>query len=44
MSQRILTVDAFTDEPFCGNPAAVCVLQLGDEAVPVSVLPIRPLQ
>ena len=26
MSQRIHTVDAFTDEPFRGNPAAVCVL------------------
>lgn len=26
MPQRILTVDAFTDEPFRGNPAAVCVL------------------
>ena len=26
MSQSILTVDAFTDEPFRGNPAAVCVL------------------
>ncbi len=26
MTQSILTVDAFTDEPFSGNPAAVCVL------------------
>jgi PhzF family phenazine biosynthesis protein len=26
MSQRIVTVDAFTDRPFAGNPAAVCVL------------------
>ncbi len=26
MSQRIHIVDAFTDEPFRGNPAAVCVL------------------
>jgi PhzF family phenazine biosynthesis protein len=26
MSQRIVQVDAFTDTPFAGNPAAVCVL------------------
>jgi PhzF family phenazine biosynthesis protein len=26
MSIRIVTVDAFTDVPFAGNPAAVCVL------------------
>jgi len=26
MSLRIITVDAFTDTPFAGNPAAVCVL------------------
>lgn len=26
MSQRITQVDAFTDRPFAGNPAAVCVL------------------
>jgi len=26
MSQRITQVDAFTDTPFAGNPAAVCVL------------------
>jgi PhzF family phenazine biosynthesis protein len=26
MSLRILQVDAFTDRPFAGNPAAVCVL------------------
>jgi PhzF family phenazine biosynthesis protein len=26
MSQRIFHVDAFTDRPFAGNPAAVCVL------------------
>ncbi len=26
MSIRIVTVDAFTDRPFAGNPAAVCVL------------------
>lgn len=27
MSQTIVQVDAFTDRPFCGNPAAVCVVQ-----------------
>jgi PhzF family phenazine biosynthesis protein len=27
MSIRIVTVDAFTNVPFAGNPAAVCVLQ-----------------
>ncbi|QDU44205.1 Trans-2,3-dihydro-3-hydroxyanthranilate isomerase [Symmachiella dynata] len=26
MSQEIVIVDAFTDQPFAGNPAAVCVL------------------
>lgn len=26
MAQRIVQVDAFTDRPFSGNPAAVCVL------------------
>ncbi len=26
MRQRIVQVDAFTDQPFAGNPAAVCVL------------------
>jgi len=26
MSQKIVQVDAFTDRPFAGNPAAVCVL------------------
>lgn len=26
MTQRIVQVDAFTDRPFAGNPAAVCVL------------------
>ncbi len=32
MSQEIFQVDAFTDTPFRGNPAAVCVLpQAGDE-------------
>jgi PhzF family phenazine biosynthesis protein len=25
-AMRIVQVDAFTDQPFCGNPAAVCVL------------------
>jgi PhzF family phenazine biosynthesis protein len=33
MSVRISQVDAFTDRPFAGNPAAVCVLgEPGDEA------------
>jgi PhzF family phenazine biosynthesis protein len=27
MSQAITVVDAFTDRPFAGNPAAVCVMQ-----------------
>ena len=27
MGQPIIQVDAFTDKPFAGNPAAVCVLQ-----------------
>src|SRR5438094_5995776 len=27
MSIRIVTVDAFTNVPFAGNPAAVCVMQ-----------------
>jgi PhzF family phenazine biosynthesis protein len=27
MAIRIVTVDAFTDKPFAGNPAAVCVLR-----------------
>ncbi|AGL14756.1 PhzF family phenazine biosynthesis protein [Actinoplanes sp. N902-109] len=27
---RIRTVDAFTDQPFSGNPAAVCLLDAGD--------------
>src|SRR5512143_1685420 len=26
MSQKITQVDAFTDKPFAGNPAAICVL------------------
>ena len=26
MKQTIIQVDAFTNKPFCGNPAAVCVL------------------
>jgi predicted PhzF superfamily epimerase YddE/YHI9 len=26
MGRRLVTVDAFTDRPFAGNPAAVCVL------------------
>jgi PhzF family phenazine biosynthesis protein len=32
MPHPIYTVDAFTSEPFCGNPAAVCLLQ--EEADP----------
>lgn len=33
MVQEIFQVDAFTDRPFAGNPAAVCVMpQEGDEA------------
>lgn len=33
MGQRITQVDAFTDKPFAGNPAAVCVLSRpGEEA------------
>ena len=33
MSQPILVVDAFTDRPFAGNPAAVCLLPApADEA------------
>lgn len=27
MSQRIVQVDAFTERPFAGNPAAVCILE-----------------
>jgi predicted PhzF superfamily epimerase YddE/YHI9 len=26
MGQRVVTVDAFTDRPYAGNPAAVCIL------------------
>ena len=34
MTQEIFQVDAFTDTPFKGNPAAVCVLpQEGDEGL-----------
>jgi PhzF family phenazine biosynthesis protein len=32
MGQRIIQVDAFTDRPFAGNPAAVCVLDGPAEA------------
>lgn len=33
MAQRIIQVDAFTDRPFAGNPAAVCILpEPADEA------------
>ena len=27
MSTRVFQIDAFTDRPFKGNPAAVCLLQ-----------------
>src|SRR6476661_76149 len=27
MQQEIVTVDAFTDTPFTGNPAAVCIMK-----------------
>ena len=32
MGLRIVQVDAFTDVPFAGNPAAVCVLPAPREA------------
>jgi PhzF family phenazine biosynthesis protein len=32
MGQRITQVDAFTDRPFAGNPAAVCILEHEREA------------
>lgn len=32
MPQRIVTVDAFADRPFAGNPAAVCVLDAPADA------------
>ena len=32
MGLTIIQVDAFTNKPFAGNPAAVCILpELGDE-------------
>ena len=34
----LLTIDAFTDEPFKGNPAAVCVLPASDAYPPDSWL------
>ena len=33
MRQKIIQVDAFTDRPFAGNPAAVCVLEAARDAV-----------
>ena len=30
---RILQIDAFTDRPFAGNPAAVCLLEEEQDAV-----------
>ena len=36
--QRIVQVDAFTDRPFAGNPAAVCVLEQPiDDALMASI-------
>jgi len=32
MNQAIYQIDAFTDRPFAGNPAAVCVLAEAREA------------
>ncbi|MDH4162310.1 MAG: PhzF family phenazine biosynthesis protein [Nitrospirota bacterium] len=33
MTTPVVQVDAFTDKPFCGNPAAVCILEeLKDDA------------
>jgi predicted PhzF superfamily epimerase YddE/YHI9 len=32
MTQSVVVVDAFTDRPFAGNPAAVCVLPAAAEA------------
>ncbi|HTR20449.1 MAG TPA: PhzF family phenazine biosynthesis protein [Gemmatimonadales bacterium] len=34
MGQRIVQVDAFTNRPYAGNPAAVCVLPRGHAADP----------
>jgi predicted PhzF superfamily epimerase YddE/YHI9 len=31
VGQQVVTVDAFTDRPFAGNPAAVCVLEHYDD-------------
>jgi predicted PhzF superfamily epimerase YddE/YHI9 len=32
VAQRVVTVDAFTDRPFAGNPAAVCLVdEFGDD-------------
>ena len=35
MKLPIFTVDAFTNEPFKGNPAAVCILK---EDIPTSLM------
>jgi PhzF family phenazine biosynthesis protein len=32
MGQTVIQVDAFTDQPFAGNPAAVCVLPAAQDA------------
>ena len=34
MTQLLFQVDAFTAEPFAGNPAAVCLLEPGAEPDP----------
>lgn len=33
MSQKIVQVDAFTNQPFKGNPAAVCIMENEAEVV-----------
>ena len=33
MAIPIYQVDAFTDQPFCGNPAAVCILTEPADAI-----------
>ena len=53
MGLEIFHVDAFTDRPFAGNPAAVCVLaesrdelrdENWDERLVQAACPIRPAQ
>ena len=38
MTIPLFHVDAFTDRPFAGNPAAVCLLPSWKEGLPLSVL------